>query len=254
LTRTQKENTEQEQIQIISQFPSSYAQEAVHHSNLEASTEIDTDQSSNLTQTNDQEDLLDDVGQSAKKPQRSCIACRQKFDSHQLLRFVLDPTGQLWVDIFRKAPGRGANLCFKQKCVQLAIKKKAFSHAFKQNLLHPTIEDLYIQIIAAIDRKLFDLIALAGRRRTVISGLNLLESLAPKLKLLICTTDCALSSKEQIKKKINCDMVEFSDSQTLGHLLGKEKRVMLGFEELDTANHLKSLLTYRSEILAKPSF
>lgn len=254
MTQTKKENLEQEQIQITSQFHSSYAQEAVNRSNLEASTEIDNHQPVHLTEANDQEDLLDEQGQSVKKPQRSCIACRQKFDSHQLLRFVLDPMGQLWVDIFRKAPGRGANLCFKQKCVQLAIKKKAFSHAFKQNVLHPSIEDLYIQIVQAIDRKIFDQIALAGRKRTVISGLNLLESLAPKLKLLICTTDCALSSKEQIKKKINCEMVEFSDSQTLGHLLGKDKRVILGFEELDTANHLRTLLTYRSEILAKPSF
>ncbi len=200
------------------------------------------------------ENLLDQEGQPTKKnPLRSCVACRKKDSAANMLRFVLDAHQTLWVDIHRKAPGRGANLCFHQSCVNLAIKKKSFSHAFKQNVLHPKAEDLCLQIMTALDRKIYDLIALSAKKRTIISGLNLLESLAQKLKLLICTEDCAISSREQLQKRCSCDTIVFSDSQTLGHLLGKEKRVILGIENQELADQLKLLFKYRSQILAKPS-
>ncbi len=50
-----------------------------------------------------------------KKPQRSCIVCRQKSDKRQLTRIVKTPDGVI-IDQTGKQSGRGAYLCAQQPC------------------------------------------------------------------------------------------------------------------------------------------
>ncbi len=50
-----------------------------------------------------------------KKPQRSCIVCRQKTDKQQLTRIVKTPDGVI-IDQTGKQNGRGAYLCAQQSC------------------------------------------------------------------------------------------------------------------------------------------
>jgi uncharacterized protein len=62
-------------------------------------------------------------------PQRSCIACRQAATKGELLRIVRTLTGEIKADPTGKVPGRGAYLCRKEKCVQIAIKEKKLERA-----------------------------------------------------------------------------------------------------------------------------
>ncbi len=50
-----------------------------------------------------------------KKPQRSCIVCRQKTDKRQLTRVVKTPNGVI-IDHTGKQNGRGAYLCTQPSC------------------------------------------------------------------------------------------------------------------------------------------
>jgi predicted RNA-binding protein YlxR (DUF448 family) len=53
----------------------------------------------------------------------------------QMLRFVRRDDGEVVFDRHRRAFGRGANLCAKKRCLELAIERKAFNRAFKQAVL-----------------------------------------------------------------------------------------------------------------------
>ncbi len=64
------------------------------------------------------------------KPWRTCAACREKKEQQQLVRYVL-VDGQVHVDADFSLPGRGAYTCADEKCLHLALKRKAFYRAFR---------------------------------------------------------------------------------------------------------------------------
>lgn len=66
---------------------------------------------------------------------RMCIACRSISNIDQLWRFVRALDGSVLPDKRHCLDGRGAYTCQNQKCLDLAIHKKAFSRAFKKPIL-----------------------------------------------------------------------------------------------------------------------
>ncbi|HEY4711106.1 MAG TPA: YlxR family protein [Dehalococcoidia bacterium] len=67
-------------------------------------------------------------------PQRTCIACQQTKEKKALIRLVRTDNGVAEVDVFEKKPGRGAYLCPKQVCWELALKKNRLDHALRTKL------------------------------------------------------------------------------------------------------------------------
>ena len=71
-------------------------------------------------------------------PERTCIGCGMKSHKDELVRIVLykdDEAGDfagIVVDPAGRMKGRGAYLCRKKECLELAVKKKALNRAFKQ--------------------------------------------------------------------------------------------------------------------------
>ena len=61
-------------------------------------------------------------------PMRSCIACRSRESSKELLHLVA-VDGQVVPDPDQKLPGRGAWL--HSKCFELAAQRRSFNRAFK---------------------------------------------------------------------------------------------------------------------------
>lgn len=83
-----------------------------------------------------------------RTPERTCIGCRGKRNKDELVRVVLcpgekegDPAG-IAFDIDGRMKGRGAYLCRKSECLELAVKKKAFNRAFKLAVSVEAIEGL----------------------------------------------------------------------------------------------------------------
>ena len=62
---------------------------------------------------------------------RTCVGCRQREPRKSLIRVVL-VNSKLTVDSEKKLPGRGAWLHAKTDCLQLALNRKAFGRALKQ--------------------------------------------------------------------------------------------------------------------------
>ncbi len=67
-------------------------------------------------------------------PLRTCVACQQNKGKRELVRVVRTVTGTVEVDPTGKKPGRGAYLCARKSCWQLAFKKRALEHALKTTI------------------------------------------------------------------------------------------------------------------------
>jgi len=80
------------------------------------------------------------------RPQRTCVGCRVRVAKAELLRLVVidgcltpDPKGRL--------PGRGAHLHPDRECLDLAVRRRAFSRAFRaQEALDTTVLRNYLAV------------------------------------------------------------------------------------------------------------
>lgn len=64
-------------------------------------------------------------------PLRTCIACREKRPKRELLRVVCTPEGAVEIDVRGKRAGRGAYLCPRAECLEVAVQAQRLSRALK---------------------------------------------------------------------------------------------------------------------------
>ena len=76
-----------------------------------------------------------------KVPMRKCIACMTSYPQSQLIRITLQGN-ELQIDQEKKADGRGCYICKNEKCIETAVKKNAFSRAFKTFIAKDEIEKI----------------------------------------------------------------------------------------------------------------
>ena len=67
-------------------------------------------------------------------PKRTCIACRQTKEKKALIRLVSTENGTAEIDVLGKKPGRGAYLCPKETCWELALRKNRLDYALRIKL------------------------------------------------------------------------------------------------------------------------
>ncbi|NLX37053.1 MAG: YlxR family protein [Chloroflexi bacterium] len=77
-----------------------------------------------------------------RQPQRTCVACRQVAGKRGLVRVVRTPAGEVSIDATGRLSGRGAYLCARRSCWDLALKRKALDRALKVTLDAATVERL----------------------------------------------------------------------------------------------------------------
>ena len=84
-------------------------------------------------------------------PLRSCIACREKLPKRELIRIVRTPEGTLEIDPKGKRAGRGAYLCRKQECGEIALTPRRLSQALKCAVTASEAETLITTVSLLID-------------------------------------------------------------------------------------------------------
>ena len=104
-------------------------------------------------------------------PARTCIACKQVKPKRELLRVVRMPDGHVLLDPTGKKSGRGAYLCARRSCWELALKKGRLEHEFELTLpeedraaLEAFVETLPVEAAPAPAKK-------AGKRAKAQSDL-----------------------------------------------------------------------------------
>lgn len=69
-----------------------------------------------------------------RPPQRTCIACRQVKEKRDLIRLVSTEHGIAEIDVLAEKSGRGAYLCPKRTCWELALRKNRLDYALRTRL------------------------------------------------------------------------------------------------------------------------
>jgi len=69
-----------------------------------------------------------------KVSNRTCVACRAADEKRWFVRIVRTPDGHVVVDPSGKANGRGAYLCAKPECFDVARQRRRLDVALKVNL------------------------------------------------------------------------------------------------------------------------
>lgn len=77
-----------------------------------------------------------------KKPQRTCLGCREVRNKNELVRIVRTPEGEVIVDARGRANGRGAYICSNAECLRKAVRTKALERALKVEIPEAIIESL----------------------------------------------------------------------------------------------------------------
>ena len=65
------------------------------------------------------------------RPVRTCIGCREREESSDLLRVAVDG-GRIVPDIRRRIPGRGAWIHARESCGLAATRRRAWARALRQ--------------------------------------------------------------------------------------------------------------------------
>ncbi len=68
------------------------------------------------------------------RPQRTCAGCRSVRDKRDLLRIVGSGSGAVGPDPSGRSHGRGAYLCPRQECAQLARRKGSLDRSLKVSI------------------------------------------------------------------------------------------------------------------------
>ena len=109
-----------------------------------------------------------------QEPERSCTVTREAKPASELMRFVLGPDGTVVPDLRNRLPGRGAWLTPTAAIVGEAVRKRAFSRAFKADAkVSPALVE---EIDTALVRDLKGALALANKAGAVITGFGKVEA------------------------------------------------------------------------------
>lgn len=106
----------------------------------------------------------------ARRPIRSCVACRRRADAREFFRIVRAPGGDLVFDWRRNLGGRGAYVCPASGCIEAAIKRHSFERTLKARVRYPEPGDLIGTARAALTRQLETLIGSAVSSGNLAAG------------------------------------------------------------------------------------
>jgi predicted RNA-binding protein YlxR (DUF448 family) len=146
-----------------------------------------------------------------------------------LIRFVVGPDGQVVPDLKGKLPGRGAWVSATAEAVGQAVKRRAFSRAFKAEVR--AAPDLAGQIDEALRRDLKQALSLANKAGAVVAGFTKVETairetgLAALLHAAEAAEDGRRKLGQALRKRLGDAISEFP---VIAELTGEELGLALG--------------------------
>lgn len=104
----------------------------------------------------------------SKQTQRMCILTRERKSPHELVRFVVGPDHQLFIDLKEKLPGRGCWVSAEKSAVEKAVVKNLFASALQSKIDIP--DDLSDRVDALLVGAALGMITMARKAGQFITG------------------------------------------------------------------------------------
>jgi predicted RNA-binding protein YlxR (DUF448 family) len=157
---------------------------------------------------------------------RRCLVTGAVRPKTELLRFVVDPSGQIVPDIAGKLPGRGLWLTAQRAIVLEASSKRVFARAAKAPVV--VTEGLEDRVATLLVQRCIEILGLARRSGLAVAGfVRVKEALtAGKAALLVEATDAAADGQEKLAALApSLPRVACLDARELGVAFGREHAV-----------------------------
>jgi len=171
--------------------------------------------------------LADEGGEEAlTETSRRCLVTGAVRPKTELLRFVVDPQGQIVPDIAGKLPGRGLWVTAQRAIVLEASSKRVFTRAAKAPVVVP--EGLEDRVAALLVQRCIEILGLARRSGLAVAGFGRVkEALSGgKAALLVEATDAAADGQEKLAAIApSLPRVACLDARELGVAFGREHAV-----------------------------
>ncbi len=188
-----------------------------------------------------------------RKPLRTCIGCRKNLEQDRLVRMVLSPGGEVLIDYRHRLPGRGAYICPRRECLELAVRPGVLNRAFRRAPQRVDAAELATQLREQLRARVDHLVGMARKARQVVVGGNLVGEALARGKDLGCVflaADISPGIRDKIVRrqgKVPLVEPEWMTKDYLGGLLGRSECSVLGVAEsfaevlLEEYNRYKNL-------------
>jgi predicted RNA-binding protein YlxR (DUF448 family) len=161
---------------------------------------------------------------------RTCLVSGESRDKGELLRFVVDPQGEIVPDIEGSLPGRGLWLLPRRDILAAALAKRLFARAARREVSVPAgLADRVEELLA---RRCVDLIGLARRAGQAVTGFAKVEAALGKgldkggAAVLIEASEGALGGRGKLKRLApQLPVVDALNSVELGRAFARDMAV-----------------------------
>lgn len=140
-----------------------------------------------------------------------------------MVRFVLSPGAEVAPDFSGKLPGRGAWVSARRDALEMVVKSRGFSRAFKAEAKAP--DDLVDRVEAGLARKALDALGLARRVGDALTGFEKVRAglAGSKLAVLIAARDGAADGRGKLAGMARgVPLVALFDEGELSGALGRD--------------------------------
>jgi uncharacterized protein len=161
--------------------------------------------------------------EAATGTSRRCLVTGAVRPKTELLRFVLDPAGQIVPDVAGKLPGRGLWVTAQRSIVAAASSKRVFARAAKAPAAVP--DGLGDRVEALLARRCVEILGLARRSGLAVAGFVRVKAAlaAGKAALLVEATGAAADGQEKLAALApSLPRVACLSARELGGAFGRE--------------------------------
>ncbi len=109
------------------------------------------------------------------EPMRQCVVTRERVPQRALLRLALGPSGEGYVDVLGRAPGRGVYVTCDPEVLRQALSPKGLGRAFRgraKPVDKETIEDMLQEAVTRLESRLLEMAGIARRAGLLELGMD----------------------------------------------------------------------------------
>jgi predicted RNA-binding protein YlxR (DUF448 family) len=158
-------------------------------------------------------------------PLRRCLVTREQGERSKMLRFAVAPEGRVVFDVTATLPGRGLWLSASASVLHQAVRRGAFARGAKGPVIVPP--GLADEVVAALTRRLTDLLGQARRSGAAISGF---EKAREWLQvggagLVVQAADGSAEERARFVGGRDIPVIAVLSGEALGRVFGREHTV-----------------------------
>jgi hypothetical protein len=198
------------------------------------------------------------MARHAEAPERRCLVTREVKERDRMVRFVLDPAGQVVPDVDGRLPGRGMWLSADRNVLNKAVAANVFARAARGRV--QVAADLSEQVERLLVSRALDCLGLARRAGQVAMGFDQVRAClrSSSAAVLIAAADSAADGRRKLRRLApDLPVITAFSKAELGAALGRDGIVHVAVAPGGLARRLiacvRRLAGFRVDAMAPPA-